>query len=58
VTAGASITPFADSRLVPSAGVRYAFFTFGTGTVTGILLGLALGSKALEWLGALYDAVS
>src|SRR2546425_6228933 len=25
VTVGASITPFADSRLVPSAGVRYAF---------------------------------
>jgi len=28
------------------------------GTVIGLLLGLALGSKALEWLGVLFDAVS
>jgi len=26
--------------------------------VIGLLLGLALGSKALEWLGVLFDAVS
>jgi len=31
---------------------------FGTGTLTGLLLGLALGGKALEWLRTLYDAVS
>jgi len=42
----------------PHASTAGKMAVFGTGTVTGLLLGLALGSKALEWLGTLYDAVS
>ena len=42
----------------PHASTAGKMAVFGTGTVTGILLGRALGSKALEWLGTLYDAVS
>ena len=42
----------------PHASTAGKMAVFGTGTVTGLLLGRALGSKALEWLGTLYDAVS
>ena len=42
----------------PHASTAGTMALFGTGTVTGLLLGLALGGKALEWLGTLYDAVS
>ena len=42
----------------PHASTAGMMAVFGTGTVTGLLLGRALGSKALEWLGTLYDAVS
>jgi len=42
----------------PHASTAGTMAVFGTGTVTGLLLGRALGSKALEWLGTLYDAVS
>jgi hypothetical protein len=42
----------------PHASTAGSMALFGTGTLTGLLLGLALGGKALEWLGALYDAVS
>jgi len=42
----------------PHASTAGKMAVFGTGTVTGLLLGLALASKALEWLGTLYDAVS
>jgi len=42
----------------PHASTAVKMALFGTGTATGLLLGLALGSKALEWLGTLYDAVS
>ena len=42
----------------PHASTAGTMAVFGTGTVIGLLLGLALGSKALEWLGVLFDAVS
>ena len=42
----------------PHASTAGTMALFGTGAVTGLLLGLALGNKALEWLGALFDAVS
>ena len=42
----------------PHASTAGTMALFGTGTVTGLLLGLALGGKVLEWLGTLYDAVS
>ena len=42
----------------PHASTAGSMAVFGIGTLTGLLLGLALGGKALEWLGTLYDAVS
>jgi len=42
----------------PHASTADTMAVFGAGTVIGLLLGLALGSKALEWLGVLFDAVS
>ena len=42
----------------PHASAAGTMALFGTGTLTGLLLGLALGGKALEWLGTLYGAVS
>ncbi len=42
----------------PHASTASTMALFGAGTLTGLLLGLVLGSKALEWLGTLYDAVS
>jgi len=42
----------------PHASTAGTMALIGTGAVTGLLLGLALGGKALEWLGALFDAVS
>jgi len=42
----------------PHASTAGTMALFGAGTLTGLLLGLALASKALEWLGTLYDAVS
>jgi len=42
----------------PHASTAGTMALFGAGTLSGLLLGLALASKALEWLGTLYDAVS
>src|SRR3989449_8368459 len=42
----------------PHASTADTMAVFGAGTVIGLLLGLALGTKVLEWLGVLFDAVS
>jgi hypothetical protein len=42
----------------PHASMAGTMASLGTGAAIGLLLGLALGTKALEWLGVLFDAVS